>query len=76
MIVKEIYSKGNEYGEGEYYSIFVDKKHALSAGSGQPEDSTLRRDLSFVFNVPHLLRKAYEAGVAGEQFEIIQEDGD
>lgn len=41
-----------------------------------PEDATFGRDLSDCNNIPELLRRAYEAGKAGEFFEIeyIQED--
>jgi hypothetical protein len=41
-----------------------------------PEDATFERDLSDCNNIPELLKRAYEAGKAGDFFEIeyVQED--
>lgn len=42
---------------------------SVSIGEGEPEDMYLFRDLSDAFNVEFLIRLAYEAGKAGEEFE-------
>ena len=41
-----------------------------------PEDATLFRDLDFVYEIPDLLRMAYEAGLRKETLAVggIQED--
>jgi hypothetical protein len=38
-----------------------------------PEDANLMRDLNFVYEIPDLLKQAYEAGKKGEPFELIQD---
>lgn len=43
-------------------------KDELSVNEGEPEDNSFGRDLSFVFSIIDLLRIAYEAGKAGEEF--------
>lgn len=39
-----------------------------------PEDANLERDLNFVYEIPEMLRKAYEAGKNGEDFVIEEEE--
>jgi len=73
MLVKEIYCKGDEYGEGECFTLMVDGEYIFSVGNGESEDNTLSCDLDFVWSIPGLLKKAYEDGVAGEPFEVIEE---
>lgn len=50
----------NDNGETQGFSI----------GSGEPEDMYLFRELGDALTVPELMRMAYEAGKAGEEFEI------
>lgn len=41
-----------------------------------PEDATINRDLGFVYSIPDMLKEAYEAGKAGEDFKIIYLEGE
>lgn len=51
------------------------EQESVSIGEGSPEDMYLFRDLSDVYNIYSLVRLAYEAGKAGEDFEyeLIEE---
>lgn len=51
------------------------KFHVYSSES--PEDNTLSRNFADCFDIPALLRKAWEAGQRGEKFEVEYiEEGD
>lgn len=39
-----------------------------------PEDNNLERNFSDCFDIPDMLRKAYEAGKNGEKLEIVYSD--
>ena len=43
-------------------------KTEVYANEPEPEDASFARDLSFVFNISALLKKAYEAGKNGETY--------
>jgi len=53
-------------------------KKSISFNEGEPEDMSFGRDLSDVFNISDLVKAAYEAGKAGEEyhFEYILEKDD
>lgn len=57
--------------------IAIDGKPVISVGPlwECPEDATLERDLNFVYQIPDLLKRAYEAGKSGEPFlvDYVQE---
>ena len=61
--------EGDEYGEGGFYQIKTPKK-SISFGHMEPEDAVLYRDLSCVYSIPDMLKEAYEAGKAGEEYSI------
>lgn len=60
----------NEYGEGEAFEINLRTKEGekgfVVSDNMEPEDVMLGRDLGFVFNIPAMLKMAYEAGKRGE----------
>ena len=56
------------WGEGSIYSLAIDGKRMLTAGTSEPEDANLSRDLSFVFGISNMLKIAYLAGKNGEEF--------
>ena len=58
-----------EYDYCEYLRIDVDGKQELEFMDGEPEDANLRRDFNDCFSIVNLMRRAYEAGRAGEEFE-------
>lgn len=54
------------------------EKESVSIGEGEPEDMYLFRDLSDAYSISDLVKMAYEAGKAGEEFEydFIEENND
>ena len=61
----------------DFYEIEVDGKKEVSASDyGEPEDNTLGRNLNFVYSLPELMEKAYNAGKNGEDFKITHEEVD
>lgn len=75
MKVKVEYSGVKDEPGREYEarcSIWVDGSCIADAGnfSECPEDANLGRDLSFVYELPEVLRLAHEAGANGEPFEV------
>lgn len=72
------YEEKNAMDE-EYYrsglSISLGGKE-LRFLDGEPEDASLNRDFSDVYNISELVEKAYEAGKAGEELEFSFEEVD
>ena len=67
----------DDYGEGGYYSLEMldntDKvigSFDVCSMSECPEDALLSRDLGFVYKIPTLLQKAWQAGRDGEDLTI------
>lgn len=58
--------------------LFVDGKQIVSIGclSECPEDAMLERDLNFVYNIPKLMRQAYDAGKNGDAFDFTSIEDD
>ena len=50
--------------------IHINGKRVFGVMDGEPEDSNLMRDFNDCFNVPDLMRRAYQAGVSGESIEV------
>ena len=72
MIVK-IVTKGEDYDARVTLQI-NGKEQLWVYNMGEcPEDANVVRDLSFVYNITSMMRRAYEAGKNGEEFEIIEE---
>ena len=59
-----------------YFELNINNKRAFSISElcECPEDATLFRSLGFVYDIPGLLRRAYEAGKNGEDFEFEYEE--
>jgi hypothetical protein len=76
FVVNEIH--GSNWNGEARFSLEVDGGTRFSAGSFSecPEDATLERDLSFVYDIADLLREAYEAGKAGRPLEFKSENED
>ena len=74
MEVKMIY--GMTYDDAETLQIDVNGRNVVSVRplNECPEDAYLERDLGFAYDIPDLMRMAYEAGKAGEPFTVIEED--
>lgn len=63
----------HEEDEYETYSVTIETeefKGGVSFMDGEPEDATMSRDFSDVYNIPELLKEAYKAGLRGESFEM------
>ena len=75
MLVKIRYSGETDDPGPEYEhscDVLVDGEE-IAAGYNMadcPEDANLGRELAFVFGLPDVLRRAYEAGKRGEPFSI------
>jgi hypothetical protein len=63
-----------DYDYREALEIHVDGVKTMSFHDGEPEDASLARDFGDVYSIPALLKKAYEAGVNGEEFVITEEE--
>lgn len=55
-------------------TIVINDKERLSIGGGEPEDMSLSRDLSDVYNIVSIIEDAYNAGVMGEPLELYYEE--
>lgn len=63
--------------EFEMLEIVIDDTTKFSVCSGDsPEDNTLSRNFSDCYDIPALLKKAYEAGKRGEKFLVEYVTGD
>ena len=74
MRVKEIYLEDSD--DGDALIIEVDGKHEISAFPlwECPEDAYLHRDLSYVYDITDLMKRAYDAGRKGEEFVYEKEE--
>lgn len=58
----------------DIYIIEVNGEEKISVNDyGEPEDNSLGRDLNFVYGIVDLMRLAFEAGKAGEEFVVEQQ---
>ena len=80
MKVKVTEGYTEEYGFERQTSLYIEidgkRVFRIYELCDCPDDATFGRDLSDCNNIPELLRRAYEAGKAGDSFEIeyAQED--
>jgi len=56
--------------------IKIDGKRVFRASDGEPEDATLNRDFNDIYSIADLLKMAYDAGKAGNTFELINTTSD
>lgn len=57
-------------------SILIDGKSVFSVWDDEPEDSNLSRTFYPCFEIPKLLKLAYEAGKRGEEFIVEKQEVD
>jgi hypothetical protein len=69
VVVTEFTSEDYEY---EMLEIVLDEttKFKVSCNTDSMEDNMLSRNFSDCYDIPTLLRKAYEAGKNGEDFTV------
>lgn len=75
VVVRTTPDAENE-GFDNYFELIVDDKSILGIGNYLnecPEDAYLCRDLNFVYDIPDLIKNAYEAGKNGDVLEITNE---
>ncbi|NUJ16248.1 hypothetical protein FKN04_06440 [Bacillus glycinifermentans] len=74
MIVKMVH--GTYYDNRATVDIYVDGELQVSVYplNECPEDAFLERDLGFTYDIPTLMRAAYEAGKNGEDFVFEEEE--
>lgn len=79
MKITTFYDNGEDNDYRDNFTLIAenDKQESrrFSVGAGEPEDMFIFRDLNDVLDVPELMKMAYEAGKAGEKFEIIANEG-
>ena len=63
----------NDYQDS--MSISIDGEKVFAAHDGEPEDNTLSRNFNDCYKIIDIIRKAYDAGKAGEsiEFETIED---
>lgn len=72
VVTNEVSSEWGEYGK---ISIQMDGEEVFRVHhSDSPEDNNLGRNFSDCYNVPSLMKMAWEAGKAGEVLEFAYED--
>ena len=79
MIVKIVTYSEKEIERRDYRDsvrIYIDGKKVLDCGDGEHEDNTLGRNFSDCYSIPQLMEKAFDAGRAGQGFEIVEEEMD
>lgn len=79
MNVVVIHRSEKEVEECDYRNameIEVDNITVFRAYDGEPEDSNLGRDFNDCYDVPKLMKMAYEAGKRGEAFNLTSIDSD
>lgn len=63
--------------DNDYRDIFVLEVNGVTelmvTDNIEPEDCSLARDLNFVFSIPDLMRKAWQAGRNREPFDFVAE---
>lgn len=73
----EFYNSDHEDASQVTVEVIRDNgdEYSVSIGEGEPEDMYLFRDLSDAYSISDLIKLAYEAGKAGEEFnyELIEE---
>lgn len=68
MKVTVIGSMGNDWNES--LDILIDGEKVFSARDGELEDNSLSRNFKDCHSIPNLLKRAWEAGMGDEKFEI------
>lgn len=73
VVVKTYESEDMMYNSLE---IVIDKaiNFKVESSEDSPEDNTLHRNFQDCYDIPALLKKAYEAGRNGEKFELHYEE--
>ncbi len=69
MNVKQVITK-DEYGCATGINIEMDGDVVFSVEDFEPEDMTLSKDLSDLYNIVDMLKEAHEAGKAGRPFSV------
>jgi len=67
----------DEFDYRRFFKIKDDTgKVIFKAMEGEPEDAVLARDFNDVYRIPELMRLAYDAGKAGEPFNVLKHEDD
>lgn len=77
MIIKVKTRTPNESNDYTHsLKIEVDGKEVFRVYDGEPEDANLDRDFNDCFQIPNLMKQAYEAGKNGEKLKVIDVVGE
>lgn len=67
----------NKWDDWRYdYTLEIDGKVEFDVYDGEPEDNSLMRNFNDCVKIPDLLKRAYEAGKNGEEFELEVHNAD
>ena len=71
MVITVIKERSDDYMY-EGLEISIDDNYVFSGHHSEdsPEDNSLHRNFSDCYDIPDMLRRAYNAGVNGESFDI------
>ena len=58
------------------FAIEIDGERVFSVHDGEPEDSNLGRDFSDCYSISSLMKRAWLAGKAGEEFIVEAKEDD
>ena len=78
-VIETLEFYNSDHGEASNVLVEVIRdngdKDSVSIGEGEPEDMYLFRDLSGAYSISDLIKLAYDAGKAGEEFvyELIED---
>jgi len=75
MKIETIYEYNKE-DYREHWALDIEGVRMITLYAPEAEDATISRDLSFVRIIPELMRIAYEAGKAGQDFSATEIDGE
>ncbi len=65
----EVQLEDNDFKDA--LEIHIDGEKKFEVWDGEVEDANLGRDFADCFNIPTLMRLAYEAGKKGEEFSLV-----
>ena len=70
VIVRSLTKKAIDKQMRNTLEIEIDGDSIFCVYDGEPEDATLSRDFNDCWDIPKLMKKAYEAGKRGEEFDL------
>jgi len=74
----EVFSRSEQsfynYDYRDRLEISINGDVVFHVSDGEPKDANLSRDFNSCFDIPELMKLAYEAGKRGEDFTVTYEE--